>query len=128
MSFRFVQFLASAGLLSLAGLACGSIGLEPGTGVFERLPDNATYGEHIRPIMGAYCDECHAATFDGSMNFVSIRYGHNEESDGVYGARQRIRIRTLVGEPSNMPPADGIPLALIDREIIRIWLDQGAPE
>ena len=110
-------------------------GLEPRRPPVTELAEADPYLDVVRPMLRARCSSCHNSerrrgmldlstyqtTLDGGETGPSIMPGNAEESELYY------RI-TLAGDHEDFMPAEGkTPLTDIETEIIRWWIDAGAP-
>ena len=103
--------------------------------LFDTVPAQPTYDEHVAPLMRFYCDDCHGGgaagegtpTLTGASDFASDVFASTDTRQGVYEARFRIRRRAIDFEPSPMPPVGLTRMGPVDRAVFDRWLDDGAP-
>ena len=110
-------------------------GLEPRRPPVTELAAADPYLDVVRPMLRARCSSCHNSerrrgmldlsthqtTLDGGDTGPSITLGNAEDSELYY------RI-TLARDHEDFMPAEGkTPLTDIETEIIRWWIDAGAP-
>ena len=67
---------------------------------------------------GGYCGPCHVnGGMDGGKNF--------DTDVSIVASKDRIKIRTVDGIPSFMPPAPNFPLTAADKQKIIDWINAG---
>lgn len=73
---------------------------------------------NVRTIINGYCGPCHLnGTSNGGMNF--------DTDNAVVNAWDRIKIRTVDGNPSFMPAAPNAQLTAADKQKIVDWVTAG---
>jgi hypothetical protein len=88
----------------------------------------------IQPILKAHCYECHAGTTEeGGLNLglkaKALEGGHSEAAIRVGNSEVSLLIKLVSGvdEDRLMPPIGNKPLAENQIQLLRDWIDQGAP-
>ena len=83
------------------------------------LPEQVTYGEHIRPILEQHCTMCHALNIQGADRQgapVGVDLDTYQRAM-EWSERSNMRI-----QGGTMPPSGG--LSSYDRSLFQKWIDQ----
>ena len=119
--------LAATAALMLMG--CPELGTQERT-ISAELPENPTWANDIKPIMDKYCNECHSVP-PQQLAPGTLRLDVCETVAGLPGAQDqaaRTQLRMVDLVPTPMPPVTYAPQPTDDdKEIVRRWVDQGAP-
>lgn len=82
--------------------------------------DSVTFTKHIKPIVDANCVSCHYVGGSGPGDFTTFTDFKNYADGG------RIKARVIDQLPSVMPQG-GPPLPQAELDLIKCWLEAGAP-
>jgi len=87
--------------------------------------DNATYTEHIKPIIDNNCIDCHASTPINNAPMPLVTYDNVRQAAEERGLLDRIS--RSQGQPGMMPN-DGTRLPQHQIDLIAQWIAQGYQE
>ena len=118
-------FILSFGIL-FSG--CPGFGDEEREGLFDSVPEQPTFEEHIAPLTAAYCNKCHSASPTNGAP-PGFRTDICQSSGSDDGARERSgRFAARVNNAgAPMPPAsEAAKPSEIEKQIFQKWHDTGA--
>ena len=103
----------------------------PGFG--DQLPigvENPTYNVDVKPILDTKCVICHQVppVLGAPATLRLDQYADDGAIQGAFSQAERIRVRSVQGFPSFMPPAPALPLSGEEQATIDNWVTNGAPE
>jgi len=87
------------------------------------LPEQVTYGDHIRPLLEQHCTVCHAQNIQGADRQGAPVGVDLDTFQAVVEWAERSNVRIQGG---TMPPAGG--LSDFDRSLFQKWIDQDLQE
>ena len=124
------RFQSGLSILFLSGLS--TVGLMAGSGPSPSVDRDVDFARDIRPILEASCNQCHGP--EQSMNGLRLDTREAALTGGQSGpamlpgdGSSSLLYRKIVGDAPGSPMPLAGKLAADQVEMIRIWLDQGAP-
>lgn len=99
----------------------------------DRVAVTPTWDGQVRAILARNCVECHTdSPANGAPDTFRLdKYQSSDgddEKDGAFEKRSRIRARAVGFVPSQMPPSPRAPLTLDERAVLDAWIEAGAPK
>ncbi|MCA9050855.1 MAG: DUF1549 domain-containing protein, partial [Planctomycetaceae bacterium] len=97
---------------------------------FVSAGDSLLFERDIRPLLSERCGRCHSDRVQkGELNVLTmsgLRKGGESGESAVGKNAEESLLWSLVAD-GDMPPADQPPLSPEERDLLRRWLDSGAP-
>ncbi len=109
----------------LAFIFCGCENDSTSDLIYGTMIDNATYTEHVKPIIDNNCIVCHAATPVNGAPMPLVTYANVREAAEDRGMLDRIS--RAQGQPGMMPNG-GTRLPQHQIDLIGQWIAQGLQE